>query len=319
LAEIPKPVDRKTPPDPVIHRELYLKKLDDEKRRKPVKIKLKKEHDPKHWEEQYREKYGDSAAQVGYGRALHERAKSISAKEALEIIDGLPAAKSRIGISKGQLDSLVAETKLSNSWDDLNTAPKLMASHARLCGSRTVPAMEYAGGTATKPAREAVESFYGSFVSPKIHLPEKTYWDMLQEHETQRSNWSPAFDIVSLSKDYDAGVAVHEYGHAVETMGSLSSKSRAFIRSRTRGESLVRLDSYPGRGYRPDELTRPDKFYDPYIGKDYAEFKLESGEIATCTELVSTVLGDIASGKAEELLRQDPETLYFVLGLMAGI
>lgn len=34
----PKPVERVTPPDPVIHRELYLKQMDDAERRKPKRI-----------------------------------------------------------------------------------------------------------------------------------------------------------------------------------------------------------------------------------------------------------------------------------------
>jgi hypothetical protein len=40
---------------------------------------------------------------------------------------------------------------------------------------------------------------------------------------------------------------------------------------------------------------------------------------ANVTELLSTVTGHIADGRISQILRDDPETLYFVLGILAGV
>lgn len=65
--------------------------------------------------------------------------------------------------------------------------------------------------------------------------------------------------------------SLHELMHAVEASSDRVPRfERAFYRYRTRGETEVRLkDLRPKSGYKADEWTKPDKFYNPYVGKTY--------------------------------------------------
>jgi hypothetical protein len=74
-------------------------------------------------------------------------------------------------------------------------------------------------------------------------------------------------------------VLLHELAHRFEAvhgekrstgMRPLEEAMQTFLRERTEGEEAVRLmDLHPGSGYEDHERTRPDKFVDAYIGKDY--------------------------------------------------
>jgi hypothetical protein len=68
-----------------------------------------------------------------------------------------------------------------------------------------------------------------------------------------------------------ANTSLHELMHAVEASSDRVPRfEKAFFRYRTRGETAVRLkDLRPKARYGADEMTKPDKFYNPYVGKIY--------------------------------------------------
>jgi hypothetical protein len=65
--------------------------------------------------------------------------------------------------------------------------------------------------------------------------------------------------------------SLHELVHSVEASNPrLVRFERAFYEYRTRGESAQSLRALnPGSRYKAHEVTRPDKFYSSYVGKDY--------------------------------------------------
>lgn len=67
-----------------------------------------------------------------------------------------------------------------------------------------------------------------------------------------------------------ANCSLHELMHAVEASSPrVSEFEKVFYRYRTKGEPTVRLKDVAGKGYKASEVTRPDKFYHPYVGKTY--------------------------------------------------
>ena len=62
------------------------------------------------------------------------------------------------------------------------------------------------------------------------------------------------------------GATAHEMGHWLEDVNpGVRDAVRAFLDRRTAGETDIPL----GAGYKPWEVTRPDQFRDPYVGKQY--------------------------------------------------
>ncbi len=308
LAEPPKPQKRKVLPDPEIEREMLRKASHDAHERKPVKIPQNPKHTPEYWEEHYREKYGEAAAQVAWGRMVHERAKELDLREAVRILDGLSEAKVP-GVTPGDRHFLKVALGEEQAPYGINAnavdAARIMAQHAKLCGRRNVPAV-----AAPKEFEYLVDrnqAFWERMSASKRKLPEGVKVAHLPADD-YRSTYTPSLNQLNLYDGVPVGTVVHEYGHAVEYNSDALAAAQAFLLARTRGEPFKKLSEFD-EFYDPSELTRPDKFYDAYIGKHYRGY---------ATEVISTVVGHIAEGRMWEILLEDPETLYFVLGILAG-
>lgn len=63
---------------------------------------------------------------------------------------------------------------------------------------------------------------------------------------------------------------IHEMGHWYEEQTGLLDKTTAWLDARTQGEAPVSLRALFGDRYDENELTRPDRFLHPYIGKVYS-------------------------------------------------
>jgi SPP1 gp7 family putative phage head morphogenesis protein len=71
---------------------------------------------------------------------------------------------------------------------------------------------------------------------------------------------------------------VHEFGHALEGRHrGVDTKAQRFLAARTKGEQPVSLKklSGPRSGYADNEVTKKDKFIDPYCGKQYPDGSTE--------------------------------------------
>jgi len=104
---------------------------------------------------------------------------------------------------------------------------------------------------------------------------------------------------------------VHEMGHWMEDkFPKVKELAHKFLDRRTAGESNQLLSSLvPGAGYKPDEVTKPDKFINPYVGKDYG---------ADGSEVVSMGLEALYQD-AGRFARQDPDHFDLIYRIIHGI
>lgn len=107
-----------------------------------------------------------------------------------------------------------------------------------------------------------------------------------------------------------AKTTLHELGHRMEhRVPGLHDVVRAFYERRTRGEATKKLNELrPNSAYEDHEVTRPDAFGDPYMGKSYPAHRN--------SEIVSMAIPALFG--AAEHYGLDPEMEAFVLGLLAG-
>lgn len=119
------------------------------------------------------------------------------------------------------------------------------------------------------------------------------------------------FVEVNLSgPEYDA-TAIHELGHYAERARNLTRFEKEFYDRRTAGEPLQRLSTLrPGHSYARDEVTRPDQFFDPYVGKSYAH---------TAYEIVSMGTEALLGRPSRYSLANDPDMADFILGILAAL
>lgn len=76
---------------------------------------------------------------------------------------------------------------------------------------------------------------------------------------------------LNLSENTNLATAIHEMTHAVEDRAlQLSKQRKDFIDARTLGESSTKLNTL-NKAYDQWEVTKVDRFVDPYIGKEYTE------------------------------------------------
>ena len=109
--------------------------------------------------------------------------------------------------------------------------------------------------------------------------------------------------------------ALHELTHWAEwRVPGMRSLEAAWYRRRTRGEQPRKLSEVTGnRSYEAWEITREDDFADAYIGKDYGN------EIDSYYEIMSMTIEALFATTSDwqRILRDDPSTARFVLGILA--
>ena len=152
-------------------------------------------------------------------------------------------------------------------------------------------------------AHQFVESI--TSVEPKPHSA-----DLRDLPEGQRAKYSDYETTIRVCPSDGANTIVHELGHYLEyRVPGVFEKVTEFYNKRTAGQTTQTMASLmPGRGYKLEEVSRPDSFIHPYMGKQY-----EDGH------------GEILSMGLEMLYRdpagfagKDPEYFNFILGLLHG-
>ena len=133
------------------------------------------------------------------------------------------------------------------------------------------------------------------------------------------------FGEIRLSaNDYDSSkdginlglerTASHETAHAMEKLfPKLRDMEEAYYKERTQGEKSVRLSKlFPGSGYGRDEVTRPDHFFNPYVGKDYSH---DAKNAKPHFEIMSTGMEYMIH--EPEVFDKDADTRNFILDVLA--
>lgn len=114
-----------------------------------------------------------------------------------------------------------------------------------------------------------------------------------------------------------ADTATHEFVHRMENLRpGLVEAEKSFWEMRTAGEDWQEMKNlFPGYGYRPGELTKKDRFAQPYSGKQYLKangYKGDYYEIATMG-----VEDAFRQEGPPKWLTSDPEYRDFIVGILA--
>ena len=294
-------------PDPGKHDPALLGELEKKSRKPPPKPKAKPEHSPNHWTKEYSH-LGDAGGAAAYGRAMYERGLDRPASEVLAELKRLKLA------GHPTLDS--ADLSV------FERLPKDKPLRGTLAGARQKGLLAFSEHTRTLTAGAPVKlsgssnravddarRFYDLTLDKAVKRPDG-YRVVIQQgvraHHLGGDRW-----IVLAPSDLRQ-VAVHELAHAIENDDARALKrSLAFLRSRTKGEALRKLkELLPHLNFGDFELARPDKFFDPYTGKDYGDFATEVTSMGYEKLTESHGLRDLAE--------RDPEMLFFLLGQLAG-
>ena len=112
-----------------------------------------------------------------------------------------------------------------------------------------------------------------------------------------------------IALDGEIKTSINEMSHRMEhSVPGMLDAERQFYDRRTVGDALEPMSKY-NKDYRQNELTRRDKFLDPYMGKDYN---------GTAYELASMGFESIFT-EYDKLAQSDAEMLQWLFGLLVTL
>ena len=113
-------------------------------------------------------------------------------------------------------------------------------------------------------------------------------------------------------------VVVHELGHWLEWVNKDIHRAIVeFYSERTKGEGFKSLKKlFPNLAYKSTEITKLDKFIEPYMGTWYSS----GGRLGRqeASEILSYGL-QLFHENAARLAKEDPEYFDFIYNLVRGI
>lgn len=129
----------------------------------------------------------------------------------------------------------------------------------------------------------------------------------------RRAHYTPGSKAISIGAQDGGRVIVHEMGHWLEDVSpEVHKKAVDFLMRRTGDEPVRSLRQLTGQRYRSNEVTRPDKFIHPYIGKNY----IHNGN-RYATEVISMGLEYMYS-EPWKLATEDPDMFDFIYDVVRG-
>ena len=127
-------------------------------------------------------------------------------------------------------------------------------------------------------------------------------------NENDRAFYNVIKQQISLRPDSDWDTVVHEYGHHLDASDNWRMPSYDFMRARAL-ETTVSLNRLSGtKGYRDEEEAHPDRFIDPYVGKEYGNRDNEVTSMGLQRMAVSP----------ESFYNEDREHFLYTIYLMRG-
>jgi hypothetical protein len=333
---------------PELVKEFERKQVRD-KPKAPPKPKTNPDHDPKRWEPFFKEQgYSETSAKaLAWGRAMQERGLDMSPKDVITALKPFSETQSYTSNGFSFAEELLSKTKaktvreclkLPGHGEDAQNnviSAAAMAAHANALGPVrmtcrvSVPADEIpadihvsidntpTGPTSGVAATKAASAFYAVFADKQYSFrnaeiefnggnatehPDRAYYDWAGEGNRRHiKNWINGGDSGS------ARTVVHELGHCLEEKNQVALvRAKTFYEDRTKGEELAPM----GEGFGPDEVTRKDKFFSPYMGKYY---------YGQATEL-SSMINDLMFGSNRwKLFAADPHSFWWGLGNLANV
>lgn len=124
-----------------------------------------------------------------------------------------------------------------------------------------------------------------------------------------RCHYSNKNDRLEMTNDANAPDVAHELMHWIEKKNpKFLNNSLTFLEYRTQGEEAQSLKKLTGINYDPDEVAKPDNFFDPYCGKIYNH---------QATEIMSMGIERIFE-HPKEFADTDREYMAFIISNLRG-
>ncbi len=124
-----------------------------------------------------------------------------------------------------------------------------------------------------------------------------------------RAYTSRGANMVWIADEDAVDVLIHELGHNFEFNNEFMQYSaKKHLEDRTAGEAVEKLKDIYGGNYRDNELTKKDKFFNAYIGKQYSDGS---------TEVTSMALQYLYKDPLA-LYEKDPELFTWIVNAVRG-
>lgn len=318
--------------------------------RAPKPEPLPPTHTPEHHLPALAPIYGTAAPQVAWGRAMSARGESLAmtdfrkgakalAKAGIEVDDlhGLMFLRDleRDGhTTVGALIRAIESDPSSNEVRrgiarELRVTSKLIAHQRAMKGLTrkveltgpvrvTTPHMPRAR---IVDARRRAAQIYSSMAHRDLAQPTEYEWISNHERRGECDAVKRTINVGGAKTNVtDAKLvqtSLHEMAHAIEALNpSRMANAKAYIDARARGESLQKLsDIFPHGTYDAWEQARPDKLWNPYMGKEYVNRGVHYATEAT--SMAVERIGNVTD-LTNEVQLNDPDTIDWLLGQLAN-
>jgi hypothetical protein len=143
-----------------------------------------------------------------------------------------------------------------------------------------------------------------SVVSAEVTIPNH---EIKIEKRKVRAHASWGGNQITIADYNGTNTIAHEIGHTIEMKNPrVLQRATEWRDSRTKGEDYITMNEAEGRvsrrgGYSSSEITKPDQFFHPYIGKSYRG----------ATEVISMGIGEMISDPVG-LMEKDSDMFDFI-------
>jgi SPP1 gp7 family putative phage head morphogenesis protein len=279
-------------------------------------------HTPEHWLPEYEQQYGPEAGlAVARGRAALEAGLDEPASSVLDEFERLSAAgvpgfdardleavRGYIG-KRGTGDVRSALEGMPPGKRQAVEAAAAIAGHslaldrgpARRIERRIAVMHPESRPTAERYAR-AAERFFSELSGRTVRFPSGWKFDY---GFVQRSHCAVGAQEIR-SAPMKPTDFIHEICHALDALNpSLARRAVEFLARRTAGELAIWLGHLTGDPrYSERETAKPDRFFTPYLGRQYPDGSTE----------ITAILAESVAKSFWRLYAEDPEAFLFILG-----
>lgn len=222
-----------------------------------------------------------------------------------------PTAELRVQLNKKETELIELQQK--NAYENAKDVKEVLSKY-RDMGIKDIDLSDHIANGRHQMAKTLTDAYD---YYPTEWVQRSVDYGKIRLKKTKRGYYShdPDESVLALSgrvgKHNSFRTAIHELGHRQEFIfGDLLEAEKEFYEYRTKGEDLVRLkDAQPRARYKADEVTKVDKFLNPYMGKDYGGQAYE----------VFTMAADTLFTNPTELILRDKEMLEWVLGVLTTL
>lgn len=198
----------------------------------------------------------------GKVKAAQQKFAEIAAKDPKGKTTAYHVAMSQVAVAKKELADSISSAQAANGM----TVQAMVAHRAPAKIKVTYPNGKPPADIQAKIDKEL--DFVKRVIGEGTGLDGKTLRIYYNNHPGRASGGGAGIHIYSNARN---GVVVHETMHWFEDHAhGGGARARKFLNDRTKGEPEVRLNKLkPMSNYADDEVTKPDKFVDPYVGRIY--------------------------------------------------